>query len=309
MNPPSNLAGATDFKQLYQSILDSMTDGVYLTDRHRRITYWNEAAERLTGFGAGDVIGRRCADGILCHCDSESRVLCGSGCPLKAVMKDGTPRQAHVFMHHAKGHRVPVHVRGAPVYDEQGRITGAVEVFSDDTERQSALDRLQLLEQRSMTDELTGLANRRRLNESLHGLLAACQRRAEPFGFLLLDVDHFKQFNDRHGHLIGDQVLIMVANTIGHCCRAYDLPVRWGGEEFAVLCPHVDADALRSLAERFRLMVASASLRRCELDLRVTVSLGATLARHGDTPDTITARADEALYHSKQDGRNKVSIH
>ena len=99
-------------KQFYQGLLDQISDGVYFVTLDRRITYWNGGAERITGYAADEVLGRSCSEGILRHVDDAGRQLCLDGCPLAAVMKDGKPREAHVYLHHKDGHRVPVTVRG-----------------------------------------------------------------------------------------------------------------------------------------------------------------------------------------------------
>src|SRR5664280_2072141 len=109
----------------YRDLVDNMSDGVYFVDRTRTITYWSRGAERLTGYHASEVVGRRCRDGILNHVDECGTELCGAGCPLKATIRDGRCRDAHVFMHHADGHRQPVWVRAAPLRDPAGEISGA----------------------------------------------------------------------------------------------------------------------------------------------------------------------------------------
>jgi len=101
-------------KKFYQDLLDQISDGVYFVTLDRRITYWNGGAERITGYGAHEVLGHRCSEGILRHVDDTGQQLCLHGCPLAAVMKDGRPREAHLYLHHKDGHRVPVTVRPRP---------------------------------------------------------------------------------------------------------------------------------------------------------------------------------------------------
>ena len=117
-------------KHFYQGLLDQISDGVYFVTLDRRITYWNGGAERITGYGAHEVLGHSCAEGILRHVDDAGHQLCVQGCPLLAVMKDGRPREARVYLHHKDGHRVPVTVKGQALRDSGGKIVGSVEVFS-----------------------------------------------------------------------------------------------------------------------------------------------------------------------------------
>ena len=116
-------------KEFYQDLLDQISDGVYFVTRDRRITYWNGGAERITGFIAEEVLGDSCSEGMLCHIDDTGRLLCLHGCPLAAVMTDGKPREALVYLHHKDGHRVPVPVRGSALRNRAGAIVGSVEAF------------------------------------------------------------------------------------------------------------------------------------------------------------------------------------
>jgi diguanylate cyclase (GGDEF)-like protein/PAS domain S-box-containing protein len=293
--------------RLQETLLSELTDGVYFVDRNRRVLYWNKACEQLTGYSADEVLGSSCSDGILTHVDSRGNHLCDKDCPLAGVMQDGRNRQSHVFMHHADGHRVPVHVRGAAIHDQHGSIIGAVEIFSDDTERMGALDRLKELEEAALLDELTGVANRRFLNRELDACLAEFARNETQFGMALIDIDHFKRVNDTYGHDVGDAVLRMVARTLSLNCRPYDMPARWGGEEFAIISKHVNAESLYAVAERARVLVAESYHDTGDDSVRVTVSIGVSMARPGDSAEALAKRADTNLYRSKESGRNRTT--
>jgi diguanylate cyclase (GGDEF)-like protein/PAS domain S-box-containing protein len=287
-------------------LLDRMEEGVYFVDHTRRVMYWSAGATRISGYEPEEVLGRRCADNILCHVNHRGACLCENGCPLAAVLCDGENRAMEVFLHHKDGHRVPVRVYAAPIRNASGEIIGAFETFSDATARAGDLDRIADLEQLAYLDELTQMPNRRFLERSLASRLGELEREGLSFGFLLLDIDHFKRFNDTYGHDVGDRVLKMVGRTLVNACRQYDLAARWGGEEFAVLAGHGDEEAVRSLAERLRSLVAESHLTHEQGRLSVTVSVGATAARRGDDAASLFNCADDLLYESKQAGRNRV---
>jgi diguanylate cyclase (GGDEF)-like protein/PAS domain S-box-containing protein len=308
MTHSSSVANAPELRQMQDAVLEMLADGVYFVDRNRRILFWNKAAEKLTGYHAEQVLGTSCADGILVHVDHQGNCLCENGCPLAAVMADGQPRQAHVFLHHADGHRVPVHVRGAAIFGNDEQIIGSVEVFSDDSDHVKTLDRLRELEQTALVDELTGLGNRRYFNRAIAASLADLARHGTPFGVLLLDIDHFKRFNDTYGHDVGDRVLQLVGRTLSHNCRAYDTPVRWGGEEFAIVSDKVTPESLRATAERMRVLVAESFLEHDGERLSVTTSVGGAAAESDDDVESIVKRADARLYASKDAGRNRVTV-
>lgn len=290
----------------YREALEQLSDGVYFVDRDRRITYWNAAAERLTGFRRDEVVGKRCADGLLRHCDLDGTELCGEACPLRDTMEDGRRRDAHVFLHHRDGHRRPVWVRASPLVDDDGEIVGAIEVFNDATEFFSVRERLDQARQRAETDPLTGLGNRAYLERALERALADWRQHGDAFGVLLIDIDRFKQVNDEHGHAVGDEVLCAVASTMRGSARAGDALGRWGGEEFVIVAREETTSGLRRYAERLRSLVAAAGVRDGRRRVRVTISVGATMATPVDDADSLVTRADDLMYRAKQAGRDCV---
>ena len=288
-------------------VLDQLVDGVYLVDRERRIKYWSRGAERLTGFSARQVLGSSCADGILLHVDDAGKRLCEDGCPIHAVMADGQPREADVFLHHRHGHRVPVHVRGWPIRNQVGAIIGAFEVFSDMTERTGDLERIQKLQEAAYRDALTGLANRRFAESVIEGRLREYEKMRLPFGLIVCDIDRFKQVNDAYGHDAGDSVLRTVAQTIQNACRSYDLAARWGGEEFVIVTGSRVAE-VNKLAEVICALVQTSRIRVGSDILTTTVSCGAAMVQCADDVDSLFRRADQLMYASKRSGGNRVSV-
>ncbi len=309
----AQLAGLDEFLEdavfgFHWAVLDRLEDGVYILDRSRRIRYWSKGAEKISGFTAREALGRCCADKLLRHVDARGHCLCSSGCPLAAVMVDGKPRSDNVVMHHKDGHRLPVHVFGMAIRDTQGQIIGAFETFSDISESVAAIDRIQSLEAAAFRDALTGIPNRRYFENELENRLAELRRTGMAFGLAMCDVDHFKRVNDEFGHEAGDEVLKVVARSLMHGCRSYDVVARWGGEEFALLTGHNSVDKITDIAERLRMMVEHSWLDHDDKTLRVTISIGATVARPEDDGHTLFTRADGLLYQSKSNGRNRVTI-
>lgn len=296
-------------KDFYKDIIDNLYDGVYFVDRERIITYWNKGAERISGYSAGETVGRSCRDNLLNHVTANGIPLCLNHCPLAAVMEDGREREAEVFLHHANGHRMPVTVRATAMRDSTGRIIGAIESFSATTNLLHAQRELRELRHIAITDPVTGIGNRRHLDGRLSAAIAEFQENGSVAGLLFIDVDHFKQFNDNHGHKLGDKVLRMVAKTLRHSLRATDTVGRWGGEEFvAILYNMPNEAALRVAAEKVQAMVQYSRLDLDGQSHSVTISVGGTLLRANDTPESFVARADQLMYQSKQAGRNCFTI-
>jgi diguanylate cyclase (GGDEF)-like protein/PAS domain S-box-containing protein len=292
----------------YRDILDAMADGVYFVDRERRVTYWNRAAERLSGYSAGEVLGRRCADNILRHVDVLGAPLCVRGCPLAATMDDGEVRECEVYMHHKLGHRTPVLVRASPLRGPDGGIAGAVEIFSSAIKASTLRQELEALRRETLTDPLTGAGNRRFAELTMASLDSQAEEQQLTYGVLMADIDHFKAVNDTHGHQAGDRVLAMVGRTISQALRALDTCCRYGGEEFVVFSPNTDLDALRGLGERLRMLVERSWLDEADKSIRVTASFGGALSAPGEAAAATLARADRNLYRAKDTGRNRVCL-
>ena len=154
----------------------------------------------------------------------------------------------------------------------------------------------------SNTDPLTGAANRLKFEEEYKKELNRSQRYRLPLAFILCDIDHFKQINDTYGHYRGDVVLKKFVHIIHESLRDTDQLFRWGGEEFALLCPHTGLEDALTFAERIRKIVEEADF---EIEQNVTLSLGVTICRENDTEETLLRRADAALYEAKRTGRNR----
>ena len=189
-----------------------------------------------------------------------------------------------------------------------GEVSQLTGVFNDMVRR--LRDGRAELERLSVTDDLTGLANRRHLDDALARELQRSERHARPFAVLMLDVDRFKVFNDTHGHPAGDAVLQRLAKILRDSAREVDTVARYGGEEFFLILPETSAAGAALMAERIR---ASTEAHHFAIDdgaadVSVTVSIGyAVFPEHGVTPDAMLEAADQALYRSKQGGRNRAT--
>jgi diguanylate cyclase (GGDEF)-like protein len=189
-----------------------------------------------------------------------------------------------------------------------GELSHLTGVFNDMVRRlRESRDELERL---SVTDELTGLTNRRGMTTELERELLRSHRHEHPCAILMLDVDRFKHFNDTYGHPAGDAALRRLAGTLRECVRDVDTAARYGGEEFLVILPETGPEEARQVAERIRERTESDGFapEPGAAPIHITVSLGfAGYPEHADTPDTLVAAADEALYRSKEAGRNRVT--
>ena len=158
-------------------------------------------------------------------------------------------------------------------------------------------------------DPLTGVANRKLFDETLASLTEEATHQNSPLTLLLIDIDHFKRFNDEHGHLIGDEVLKFVAKKIKDLIKGGDLVARFGGEEFSVILPRTGLETARIVAEHIRSFFAKTSLKTKTTSMilgNITVSIGISSLRAGEPLDDLIRRADQSLYQAKNAGRNRI---
>jgi len=163
----------------------------------------------------------------------------------------------------------------------------------------------------SLTDPLTGIGNRAYFSEQLAHVLQESRETGTPVSLLMADIDHFKKFNDNYGHLIGDEVLKLVAKTLVENLKGRDIIARYGGEEFVIILPHTTVQDAARVADSLRDHLSTKQIRRRKTHENlgiVTISLGAAQYKDGEDPQNLIDRADLGLYAAKQAGRNKVVV-
>jgi diguanylate cyclase len=207
-----------------------------------------------------------------------------------------------IVKEHNAGPEAAVFMTIGRIVEANNQLKSRLAVAEKQIEVQAA--EMRCFESEARTDSLTGLANRRAFDDELKRRYAEWQRHKSKFTLLMLDVDNFKQFNDSHGHQAGDEVLSNAGKVLVKMARQMDLPCRYGGEEFAVVLPATDIQEARVAAERFRKAIESSIVTFEGKKLSVTASIGVAQIGETDDPMRLLRRADEALYKSKEVGRN-----
>ncbi len=294
------------------SILDHVPHGMMVLERSLRVRFWNVVLEQWTGFDRSDVVGHDIRERFAHFRKARySRRL--------ATLFEGGPPA--VFSSQLHPHFLP-----APLPSGRMRVleSVAVPVPRDGSTELDALvsiqdvsnlaDAMEALrearrsaEELAATDPLTGVANRRQFMELAGKALALSKRHDHPCTVLMLDVDLFKETNDRFGHATGDTVLCMLVRVLRQTLRRSDVIARVGGDEFSVMLLGTDSKVGDITAERIRATVASESVAIGDRTHRVTVSIGcAGLRPTTDSLEELLHRADTALYEAKRQGRNRV---
>ena len=302
-------------------LMESLSVPVFVLDTGARVTIWNRACEGLTGVPAAEVLGT--GDHWRSFYEIQRPTL--ADLVLEGRRDDPRPARPRVSTAQADarlplalsieswcdmpraGRRRYLAADASPIFNASGQLSAVVETLRDLTDEKMAQI---ALEQLATRDGLTGLANRRCFDDTLHAEWARALRQVQPLSLLMVDVDNFKAYNDAHGHLGGDECLKRVARAVASEMRANDLVARYGGEEFAVILPNQSLKGAAIVAERIRCRVEQLQLPCRFAAGHVTVSIGAATAIAG--PDNhasqLVAIADAALYRAKHLGRNRISL-
>ncbi|MGY8668443.1 diguanylate cyclase [Bradyrhizobium sp. UFLA05-109] len=292
----------------------------FVIDPKRRVVIWNRACERLTGVAASEVIGtskhwqafyetkRHClADLVALDLPEQLPELYSE---YAARGHNGLGFGAENWCMMPKlGNQLYLAIDAGPIHDEAGNLIAVVETLRDLTDQKRAEMALKEL---ASKDGLTGLSNRRSFDQMLMTEWSRAQRTQLPLSLLFVDVDHFKLFNDLHGHQTGDECLRAVANVVrSHAVRPLDLATRYGGEEFAMILPEMSCEAACALAEQIRCAVMGLGITHGAEGAGEHVTLSIGVASHlpgerDNRPDRLLGAADQALYAAKRLGRNRV---
>ena len=292
----------------------------FVIDPKRRVVIWNKACERLTGVAASEVIGtnkhwqafyetkRPCLADLVALDQPEQLPEFYSEYAARGDNGLGFSAENWCVMPKL-GSQLYLAIDAGPIHDEAGNLIAVVETLRDLTDQKRAEMALKEL---ATKDGLTGLSNRRSFDQMLMSEWARGQRTQKPLALLFVDVDHFKLFNDEHGHQTGDECLRAVASVVSrHAVRPLDLAGRYGGEEFALILPDMGCDEACAIAEEIRLAVMALRIAHGAHGAGDHVTLSVGVASHipGEDdggPDRLLGAADQALYTAKRLGRNRV---
>ncbi|NJD39564.1 MAG: diguanylate cyclase [Geobacter sp.] len=292
-----NLQTRLEQEQQLGLITANIADGVYVMDSRGVISFANRRAAELLGYRGDELLGAVAHD--LFHYHGIPGAVPLEQCPIYQVIQTRGRYEGEEQFVDKQGQLLTVQVASQAMLAGE-RVVGSVSVFRDVSEQKQLEEQLRLS---SITDPLTGAYNRRFLQESLLKELYRAERHGSQFSVVMLDIDHFKQVNDRYGHGVGDQVLQYLVRLVQGRIRTSDLLARWGGEEFMLLLPATPVTAAVALAEELRAALQDGQIEGVGT---VTASFGVTGWLPGDTVDLMQQRVDRLLYQAKESGRNCV---
>jgi diguanylate cyclase (GGDEF)-like protein/PAS domain S-box-containing protein len=301
----------------FRLIAENGSDVVSLHDTAGRVIYVSPSCERVLGFLPDEVL--RMAPFATAHPDDSERLQRHFG----QLMRAEPVTSLQVRMLHKTGKHIWLDMMWRAVFNRDGKVVRLQASSRDITERKEYEKRLEeakrtlkvqadrlaeanaQLAELAAKDGLTGLKNRRAFEDRLEEEVARARRHGHALSLILIDIDHFKSYNDTYGHPKGDEVLRNVGRLLQRLMRDTDFAARYGGEEFAIILPNTDREGAHQVAERLRHTIESATWD----DRAITASVGAaTFSREIDRSELLLDHADKALYKSKEAGRNRVTL-
>lgn len=282
------------------AIVNSLIDQIALIDTKGTIIFVNDSWKSFTKNNGGDL--SHCGIGVnyLDYCDKHSDVYEG----ILSVLSEKKSTFSYEYPCDSANEKRWFLMYVTPLLIES-EVMGATIAHINITDRKIMEEKLLEL---AISDTLTSLHNRRYLEKKFKEEMSRANRYLHPLSFVILDIDHFKNINDTYGHLVGDQVLIKIADTILENTRETDVCARVGGEEFAILLPDTDETEALSIARRVHSAIQNLQVHMEDLTLSVTVSMGIiTKSTDFDMQDMIE-ETDKALYSAKNKGRNMICV-
>jgi PAS domain S-box-containing protein len=280
---------------IFRSIAENMQTGLYLTDRDRRVVFWNTEAERITGYKRHEVLGRCCRDGLLMHCDDAGKLLCVGDCPLAQSMRDGLPREGNVYLHHKAGHRILVRVRALPVRLSDGSIVGAAETFEERPIFILSERRRESLAAHGCLEPGTALRNRSISQSRIRESLNLFTEHHLPFGLLAIQVNHPKEFEHAHSREALSTLLQVLAKSISHLIGPDAFLGHWTAYQFLAVIPDCTLVELDRFARHICDLVKRSDIEWWGDHLAATVQVGYAMVEPEDSEEKLINRAQQSL--------------
>ncbi len=289
----------------YRTIFEDSKDMIYVADLSGRVEEISPSCKEIFGYTREEVIGNKTNLNEIAS--KEDRSLFSS------LMTEFNSVEDFEFdLPHKDGHKVRVAMNASTRVDTNGKITGILGTVRDITDKVQAREqrlRAERAETIASTDALTNAYTRRFLNEVTQREMARSSRNSTPLTLVILDIDHFKQINDTHGHLAGDKVLVQLSQLCRNNIRSTDVFSRYGGEEFIILMPETSLELGRQKTEALRQLISSEPLIEFNgREIPLSFSAGVATWEPGESLESLIARADGALYRAKKSGRDQTCV-
>lgn len=280
-------------KEFYWKLLDMLKDGVYFADRQRKVTYWNKAAEAITGYKSGEILGIHCSDNILVHIDEKGNNLCTGMCPLARCMETGETYDKRIFLHHKDGHRVPVLVRVSPVHGStKDEIVGAVEIFTDLSSKEPFLEDIREREHEGFLGHVTGLPGKQYMETSLNLKLLAWKEFKHPFGVFRIKAGGVEKVKSEQDEQTYETALRTLGTTLLHNINPLDMVGEWSADEFLGIVNHGNSEKLSRKADTLRVLLEKSRFSKSGPPVSLDIKVRTAVAQPGETLESLLKKTE-----------------
>jgi diguanylate cyclase (GGDEF)-like protein/PAS domain S-box-containing protein len=281
--------------EICRSILESLPVGLCVVDMQKRVVFWSDGAERITGYRRLEVVGHDCLANILPHCDKLKSQTCPESCPIDSAIRTAQRVESTGFIHHKDGHRLQLPVTAIAIHNAHGSIIGAMQTFSDDRQPENPEHREDALKLSGCLDEATGLANHAVMRSHLRESLATFFEVHVPFAILYLRVEGLDHFRSNFGARAAASILHAIAQTLETALWKTDLVGRWSDDRLFAILNGCTENTVLSVCRRLNTLLADESIEWWGEIRSLSVSIGEASAGTGDTVELLLLRAEHSL--------------
>ena len=301
----TNMPASSDDVVMRNFVLDALPHGIICVDRKLNIMLWNRSIETMTGLTRNAMLGQCIVPSTFQMKTEKNEAVTSIECPFLLCLSSGDSFKIVYKIAGRSGRQVQVEFNMTPITNPAGEMIGAMATLQDTSAQVAMHQQLNDLYLMAVLDPLTQVANRAEFERMLSEYVVSHREVGLKCSIIICDIDFFKSINDNYGHHVGDQALISFARFLKQFVRNQDLVARYGGEEFVILCANCDEDAAVDRAEKIRFKLEKTA--QAMLDGKcLTASFGVSQLEDSDDTTSFFVRADHALLHAKEMGRNRV---
>jgi len=293
---------------IYQTVLDGLETGVYIVDRERRIRFWNEGAEKITGYLRQDVVGHFLRDHLLTNSDASKDLDSDLDDPINLALRDGKPSVLNASILHKEGYRFPILLHTSPIRNSHGAVIGVSESFEKNRASTEFMRRRSALADFGCLDITTGVATQGYMETQIRENLTTFVEHRIPFGIFLLQIDNLDQYRASRGPGVIPSILRIIAQTLENCLRPTDILGCWEKYQFLAILTDCKEAEVSVVGERVRRIIGRSEIEWWGDKFSVTSPVGGAGCRAGDSVEALIGRAEASLRESIVSGGNRVTV-
>lgn len=288
----------------YAELLGQLFEPAYIVDSQRTILFWNNAAEKMTGYKASTVFRQKCCDNIMMHINDKGEKLCMKQCPLVQVINENEKKEIEFYLQHQDGHRIPVEARFIPISNDDGVVIGAIEVFTkkEQVDESSKPSIIKELIKAAYIDSITNLPNKEYMTNKIKKLLhESVEKPSEvSLGLLAIEVQNLRDFNNLGGTAAGNSLLKVIAQTLSANVEmeAGSFVCKWYGGLFVVIMNSNKISTLANWANKLKILLENSNVQGYEEEM-IKLAVGGIATQPGENTTEVLKRLEDQLQVSK----------